>query len=226
MARIALATASDGRDFVHEEVGPFGLDVQDRLAAALRERGHEVLTGEGDLSSNADAVRLGRELAAARPDLTLINYPVWAFPHFSLLFASQGSGPLALFSNIDPQYPGMVGMLAAGGGFDQVGRKHSRTWGDPADPAVIDRLSRLAVAASVTQGLRGMTFGRIGDGRWGCTPPWPTPISGWPSSASTSRTSTSTSWSAAGRRWTRPPPRRPGCGWSATPPACTTTARS
>jgi L-fucose/D-arabinose isomerase len=116
MARIALATASDGRDFVHEEVGPFGLDVQDRLAAALRERGHEVLTGEGDLSSNADAVRLGRELAAARPDLTLINYPVWAFPHFSLLFASQGSGPLALFSNIDPQYPGMVGMLAAGGG--------------------------------------------------------------------------------------------------------------
>ena len=65
MARIALATASDGRDFVHEEVGPFGLEVQDRLAAALRGRGHEVLTGEGDLVSNADAVRLGRELAAA-----------------------------------------------------------------------------------------------------------------------------------------------------------------
>ena len=147
MARIAIASASDGRDFVHDEVGPFGLDVQTRLAAALRERGHEIITGEGDLNSNADAVRLGRELDAAHPDLTLINYPVWAFPHFSLLFASQGSGPLALFSNIDPRYPGMVGMLAAGGGFDQVGRPHSRTWGDPADPAVIDRLSRLAVAA-------------------------------------------------------------------------------
>jgi hypothetical protein len=60
MARIALATASDGRDFVHQEVGPFGLDVQDRLAAALRERGHEVLTGAGDLSSNTEAVRLSR----------------------------------------------------------------------------------------------------------------------------------------------------------------------
>jgi len=162
MARIALATASDGRDFVHEEVGPFGLDVQSRLAAALRGRGHEVCTGAGDLSSNTDAVRLGRELAAAHPDLTLINYPVWAFPHFSLLFASQGSGPLALFSNIDPKYPGMVGMLAAGGGFDQVGRQHSRIWGDPADPAVIDRISQLALAAGVTQGLRGATFGRIG----------------------------------------------------------------
>ena len=73
MARIAIATASDGRDFVHEEVGPFGLEVQARLVAALREAGHEVVTGDGDLSSNTDAVRLGRELAAARPDLTLIN---------------------------------------------------------------------------------------------------------------------------------------------------------
>ena len=150
MARIALVTASDGRSFVHDEVGPFGLDVQNRLAAALREVGHEVVTGEGDLSSNDGAVRLGRELAAARPDLRLINYPVWAFPHFSLLFASQGDGPLALFSNIDPQYPGMVGMLAAGGGFDQIGVRHSRTWGDPADPAVVGQLSQLATAATFT----------------------------------------------------------------------------
>ena len=162
MARIALVTASDGRDFVHQEVGPFGLTVQDRLVAALRQRGHEVVTGEGDLSSNSDAVRLGRELAAQRPDLRLINYPVWAFPHLSLLFATQGEGPLALFSNIDPQYPGMVGMLAAGGGFDQIGQKHSRTWGDPADPCVIDRLSQVATAAKATQRLRGSTFGRIG----------------------------------------------------------------
>ena len=162
MARIALATASDGRDFVHREIDSFGLGVQDRLATALRSAGHEVVTGAGDLSSNADAVRLGRELAAARADLTLINYPVWAFPHFSMLFAGQCPGPLALFSNIDPQYPGMVGMLAAGGGLDQVGRRHSRVWGDPADPAVIARLGQLATAAAVTAGLRGATFGRIG----------------------------------------------------------------
>jgi L-fucose/D-arabinose isomerase len=162
MARIAIATASDGRDFVHEEVGPFGLEVQGRLVAALRDQGHEVTTGDGDLSSNTDAVRLGRELAAARPDLTLINYPVWAFPQFSMLFAGQIDGPLALFSNIDPVYPGMVGMLAAGGGLDQIGRPHSRVWGDPGDPAVAGRLSQLARAAGVARGLRGTTFGRIG----------------------------------------------------------------
>src|SRR6201996_6618090 len=115
MARIAIATASDGRDFVHEEVGPFGLEVQARLVATLRGQGDDVATGDGDLSANTDAARLGRERAAARPDLTLINYPVWTFPHFSMLFADQVRGPLALFSNIDPVYPGMVGMLAAGG---------------------------------------------------------------------------------------------------------------
>jgi L-fucose isomerase len=162
MARIALATASDGRDFVHREIDSFGLGVQDRLATALRAAGHEVVTGAGDLCSNADAVRLGRELAAAGADLTLINYPVWAFPHFSMLFAGQCPGPLALFSNIDPQYPGMVGMLAAGGSLDQIGRRHSRVWGDPADPAVIGRLGQLATAAAVAGGLRGATFGRIG----------------------------------------------------------------
>ncbi len=53
MARIAIATASDGRDFVHEEVGPFGLEVQGRLVAALREAGHEVITGDGDLRATA-----------------------------------------------------------------------------------------------------------------------------------------------------------------------------
>ncbi|MGH3301513.1 MAG: L-fucose/L-arabinose isomerase family protein [Streptosporangiaceae bacterium] len=162
MARIALATASDGRDFVHREIVSFGLTVQERLAEALRQRGHEVVTGEGDLSSNVDAVRLGRQLSATHPDLTLINYPVWAFPHFSMLFAALCSGPVALFSNIDPQYPGMVGMLAAGGALDQIGRRHSRVWGDTADPQVIEQLSQLATAASVAQGLRGSTFGRIG----------------------------------------------------------------
>ena len=164
MARIALATASDGRDFVHEEVGPFGLDVQDRLAAALREQGHEVLTGEGDLSSNADAVRLGRELAAARPGPDADQLPGLGVP--ALLDArsrARRGGPLALFSNIDPQYPGMVGMLAAGGGLDQVGPHAQPDLGRPGRPGGASTgSSQLAAAAGVTQGLRGTTFGRIG----------------------------------------------------------------
>ena len=113
----------------------------------------------------------------------------------------------------------MVGMLAAGGGFDQIGRKHSRTWGDPADPAVIGRLSQLGRwPPAVTQGLRGTTFGRIG-GR---------PMGMYTTVANTDQ------WMAqfgidiedidqyelvrrgsAGRPGASP--RRPGCGWRSTP---------
>ena len=122
----------------------------------------------------------------------------------------------------------MVGMLAAGGGFDQIGRKHSRTWGDPADPGVIDRLSQLATAAAVTQRLRGATFGRIGGRPMGMYTDGGEhrPVDGR-SSASTSRRSTSTSSCAADRRSSP-------AATSAAPPvagedtraACTTTAAS
>jgi L-fucose/D-arabinose isomerase len=162
MARIALVTVSDGREFMHQQITDFGLAVQERVAAALRSRGHDVVVADGDAHSNTSAVALARQLAQSRPDLTLINIPVWAFPHFTMLIAEQSPGPLALFSNIDPQYPGMVGMLAAGGALDQIGRPHSRAWGDPSDEAVLTKLSRLACAAGAVGSLRGQTFGRIG----------------------------------------------------------------
>ena len=162
MATIGLMTVSDGRDYVHAEIERFGLDVQRRIAGALERLGHRVVSVEGDIHSNRTAVAIARTVADARPDLTIVNVPVWAFPHFSVLAADQTPGPLALFSNIDPQYPGMVGMLAAGGGLDQFGRTHERVWGDVDDPSVLARLDALARAGTAVNGLRGSTFGRIG----------------------------------------------------------------
>ncbi len=162
MATVAVMTVSDGRDYVHREIESFGLSAQERIAGALGALGHTVLTTRGDIHSNTTAVRVAAELAGHRPDLTLVNAPVWAFPHFTMLAAGQTTGPLALFSNVDPQYPGMVGMLAAGGGLDQIGRVHERAWGDVAEPAVLRRLDALARAGAAANRLRGATFGRIG----------------------------------------------------------------
>ena len=103
MATIGLMTVSDGRDYVHAEIERFGLDVQRRIAGALVRLGHRVVSVEGDIHSNRTAVAIARTVADARPDLTIVNVPVWAFPHFSVLAADQTPGPLALFSNIDPQ---------------------------------------------------------------------------------------------------------------------------
>jgi L-fucose/D-arabinose isomerase len=162
MATIAVMTVSDGRDYVHDEIESFGLAVQARIVSTLESLGHTVHTATGDIHSNATAVSIARELAARRPDLTIVNVPVWAFPHFTMLAVRETQGPVTLFSNIDPQYPGMVGMLAAGGGLDQIGRSHERAWGDVSDPGVQRQLDVLARAGAAASQLRGTTFGRIG----------------------------------------------------------------
>src|SRR2546425_3647962 len=162
MARIAVMTVSDGRPDVHRDLAEFCRETQGRIANALRERGHDVIAADESIWTNELAVVTARRLADARPDLALVSIPVWAFPHFTVIAARELSAPLALFSNIDPKYPGMVGMLAAGGALDQLGRVHARAWGDVADTAVVDRLDGLARAGAAVTALRGSTFGRIG----------------------------------------------------------------
>ncbi|MFB9833116.1 L-fucose/L-arabinose isomerase family protein [Actinoallomurus acaciae] len=160
MARIGLLSMSDGRDFVARDVAGHVGESTRTLAELLRAHGHEVITARDVIWTNELATAEARWVAGQRPDLTIFNYPVWAFPHFTMLAADATPGPLLLVGNIDPQYPGMVGMLAGGGALDQAGRVHSRVWGDP--EAVTDRILTRVRAATAVSGLRGSTFGRIG----------------------------------------------------------------
>ena len=148
MAKIGILTFSDGRDFVHEGagVGAFARDVEDDIAGALEGAGHEVARAQEIVWTNRLAVNEARRVADERPDLTIFNIPVWAFPHFSMLAANETPGSLLLFSNINPEQPGMVGMLAAAGGLDQMGRVYGRAWGDVSDPTVLARLETHARA--------------------------------------------------------------------------------
>jgi len=162
MATIGLLTVSDGRESVHQDVAEFAGGVEAEIARALVGQGHEVVRAGEIVCSNDLAVAEARRLADHRPDLTVISIPVWAFPHFTMLAAAELPGPLLLFSNVDPRYPGMVGMLAAAGALDQIGRVHGRAWGDASDREVVVALDRHARAGAAVQGLRGSTFGRIG----------------------------------------------------------------
>lgn len=162
MATIGLVTVSDGRAEVHRELAEFCRSVQADVERTLTSRGHSVVRAKELVGTNELAVREARYLATHRPDLTVVNIPIWAFPHFTMLISQEVPGPLTLFSNVDPQYPGMVGMLAASGALEQVGRPHQRTWGDVSDPHVLSRLDSDARAAAAVQGLSGSTFGRIG----------------------------------------------------------------
>jgi L-fucose/D-arabinose isomerase len=162
MAVVGLITVSDGRAAVHAGVAGFAAEMEDALARALEAVGHEVVRARETVWTNELAVAEARRIADARPALTVVSIPVWAFPHFTALIAAETPGALLLFSTVDPKYPGMVGMLAAGGALDQIGRVHGRAWGDIREPRTAARVDSIVRAADAVHGLRGTTFGRVG----------------------------------------------------------------
>ncbi|MZD08718.1 fucose isomerase [Streptomyces sp. SID5785] len=162
MARIGLLSISDGRDYVQRDVREHVTRAGQQLAGMLRDAGHDVVVAPEHVESNRLATSQARYLAQQHVDLTVLHHSVWTFPHFTMLAADATPGPILLVANIDPQFPGMVGMLAGGGGLDQIGRTHARAWGDLDDPAVRARILDQVRAAAAVQGLRGSTFGRIG----------------------------------------------------------------
>jgi L-fucose/D-arabinose isomerase len=159
---VGLLTVSDGRSSVHRDLEAFATETEDRIGAMLEAAGHTVVRGAAPIWTNELAVSEARRIADARPAVTLINIPVWAFPHFTMRAARELDGPLVLVANVDPKYPGMVGMLAAGGALDQIGRSHGRVWGDVTDPAVSSRIESHISAGNAVVSLRGSTFGRVG----------------------------------------------------------------
>jgi L-fucose/D-arabinose isomerase len=162
VARISILSFSDGRQFVHDEIKEFVAGKEAELAGRLEEAGHQVDRGAEIVWTQPLAVREARRASAARPDLTIFNISVWAFPHLAAVAAMETAGPLLLFSSLDPQHPGMVGMLAAAGSLDQVGRSHSRLCARIDDPATLAEITSAARAGEVVGRLRGARFGRIG----------------------------------------------------------------
>lgn len=162
MARIGVVSISDGRGHVHARNSSFIQSKQDALVASLRAAGHEVVVGRDLVATNDLAVSVAREVAAADVDVTVFYYAVWSFPHFTMLAADATRGPLVLVASTDPTEPGLVGMLAAGGALDQIGRTHARAWGAPDDPELAATIGVHAKASAAVSSLRGSTFGRFG----------------------------------------------------------------
>ncbi|OZM72194.1 fucose isomerase [Amycolatopsis antarctica] len=162
MARIGVVSISDGRDHVHARNAEFIQSKQDGLVRTLTAAGHEVVTGAELVATNTLASSVTREVAAAGVDVTIFYYAVWSFPHFTMLAADATRSPLILVASTDPTEPGLVGMLAAGGALDQIGRTHTRLWGAPDDGELADSVGVHARAASAVASLRGSTFGRFG----------------------------------------------------------------
>ena len=161
--KVGLLTFSDGRKFAHEMLRGMNLDFQDRFRARLEATGeYEVVAGQEIVWHPDVAKSEGRRLREAGVEATILNYAVWCFPHLTLIATEFAPGPYLMFSNINPAQPGMVGMLAAAGGMDQVGRAHGRVQGDISDSQVFDKVQTFLRSAVAVSRLKGESFGLYG----------------------------------------------------------------
>ena len=101
-------------------------------------------------------------MTAEGVDCVIFNFAVWAWPQFSRVAAQFCPQPVLMFSNINPEYPGLVGMLANAGSLDQTGIKFFKTFGNIKDKKTYQQVkSRILAIAAFTR-LKGMTYLHIG----------------------------------------------------------------
>ncbi|KAF2959492.1 L-fucose/L-arabinose isomerase family protein [Thermotoga sp. 38H-to] len=161
--RVGLISFSDGREYVHRELEGIVKKFEDEIAKTLEETGEvEVIRAKEIVWKPSIAKREARRLAEEGAEVTIFNYAVWAFPHFTVLASKFAPGPFLLFSNINPQYPGMVAMLSAAGALEQDGTKHYRMWGSIKDEKVLRKVMAFIRAGSTYKKLRGQRYGVFG----------------------------------------------------------------
>jgi L-fucose isomerase len=162
-AKIGVLTFSDGREFVHESTKDMNMGFQNRLRRKLEaSKEFDVVAGEEIIwhprVAKEEAQRLRREGVEA----TVFNYAVWSFPHLTAIAAEFAPGPYLMFSNINPEYPGMVGMLASAGTLDQLGIYHRRVSGNIEDEKVFKKVRGFLKSAVAANRLKGENFGLFG----------------------------------------------------------------
>ena len=160
--RVGVLDFGDGRHYLQGPLEPINRQFLHQLVGRLESDGFEVITGDEVIWQNHIAVRNGRRMAAEGVDAVVFNYSVWAWPQYARVAAQFCPQPIVMFSNVNPQYPGLVGMLANSGSLDQAGIRFTKSFGDVADDAVFGRLRSQITAVAAARRLRGLTYCLIG----------------------------------------------------------------
>ena len=160
--RVGVLDFGDGRNFLQGPLEPINRQFRQQLVGRLEAGGFDVVTGDEVIWQNDIAVRNGRRMAAEAVDAVVFNFSVWAWPQYARVAAQFCPQPMVMFSNVNPQYPGLVGMLANSGSLDQAGIPFTKSFGDIADDAVFGRLRSQIVAVAAAHRLRGLTYCLIG----------------------------------------------------------------
>jgi len=161
--KIGVLGFSDGEPEVHEQLKDIVQEQMDSIVAGLKQSGQvEVVLGRRLVNSVQSAKEEAMYLLSQDVDGTIFSYGVFSFPNFSAIAAQFGKGPYLLAANLNPDWPGMVSMLAAGGALHHLGIEHFRASGDIQDPEVLEVYLRFCKCAMVVNSLKGQKYGLIG----------------------------------------------------------------
>ena len=160
--KVGVLTFGDGRDFLQGDLKP----VIEQFTRSLREKlaadGFEVVVGDEVICRNDVAVRSGKKMTAEGVHCVVFNFCVWAWPQYARMVSEFCPKPIVMFSNVNPQFPGLVGMLANAGSLDQVGVQFHKVFGDVEDEAVYARLRSRILGVAAFNRLKGLTFALVG----------------------------------------------------------------
>src|SRR5687767_13473348 len=160
--RVGVLDFGDGRHYLQAPLEPVNRQFRQQLVSRLEAAGFDVLAGDEVIWQNDIAVRNGRRMAAAGIDAVVFNFSVWAWPQYARVAAQFCPQPIVMFSNVNPKYPGLVGMLANSGSLDQAGIPFTKSFGDISDDRVFARLRSQIAAVAAARRLRGLTYCLIG----------------------------------------------------------------
>ncbi|HDM70768.1 MAG TPA: fucose isomerase [Thermotogales bacterium] len=161
--KVGIITFSDGREFVHKELLEMNKKFEERLANALEKTGEvEVVRFREIAWKPSLAKEAGKYMMKEEVEVTIFNYAIWCWPYLTNLSALYAPKPYILYGQINPKYPGMVGLLAASGALEQVGISGYKVWGEPEDPKVMEKLLKFIRAGSAVNRLVGERYGKFG----------------------------------------------------------------
>ncbi len=161
--RIGIIGFSDGEPEVHDQLKEIVLRNYKAIVTALNDSGAvEVIEADTLINSVKTAKEEAEKLKSKNIDGTIFSYGVFSFPNFSAIAAKNGKGPFLLAANLDPTWPGMVSMLAAGGALHHLGIDHFRVSGDVSQADVLEKYEKFAKCAMVASSLNGQKYGLIG----------------------------------------------------------------
>ena len=162
-AKIGILGFSDGEPEVDKQLRDFVQAQVNAITAALEKSGEvEVIAGDSLINSVQSAKEEAVKLFSKGIDGAIFSYGVFSFPNFSVIAAQNILKPVMLAANLNPDWPGMVAMLASGGALHHLGIEHFRVAGDVSQKNVMDRLLTFSRCAKVAGRLNGLTYGLIG----------------------------------------------------------------